>query len=312
MFRRVIILIVVWMSTFVVLAQQEAMFTHYMYNTLSINPAYAGSREALTITALHRSQWVGFYGAPVTETLTLHAPMFRDAFNLGFSFINDKIGPVNNTGLFLDYAFRVSLSKKSKLALGLNMGFNTYSFDLANLSAVNNLDNHISQNENSILPNVGFGVYYSTEYFYAGLSTPKIFENNYHYSTSTLWDNFSIEKQHYYLILGGLIPLNNDIKLKPTSYFKVTQNVAIEADFTTEFFFNDKYSLGVMYRTGDALGVLIGFSVTDQLNVGYSFDWSFVNETATYNYGSHEIMLRYDFKSKRKKRFSSIKSFCRF
>lgn len=309
---RFIILIVVCVNSMLTFAQQEAMFTHYMYNTLAINPAYAGSRDALTITALHRSQWVSFPGAPKTQTLTMHSPVCKDVVNLGLSFINDKIGPVNNTGLFLDYAFRTSLSEKSKLALGLKMGVNAYSFDLAKLSTINPIDNKATQSERSFSPNVGLGVYYSMERFYVGLSTPKLFKNNYHYSGSAMETDLSIEQQHFYFIIGGLVPLSNYIKLKPTAFVKVTQAAPIEGDFTTEFLFDDKYSLGLMYRTGDALGVLLGLAINEHLSVGYSFDWSFVNETATYNYGSHEIMLQYDFTPKRKKRYTSIKSFCKF
>jgi len=276
-------------------AQQEAMYTHYMYNTLGINPAYAGSRDALTVTALARSQWVGFDGAPTTQTLTLHTPFYNPAINLGLSFLNDHIGPENNTALFVDYAFRMKLTEKSKLALGLKLGFNSYAFDLTKLHSTNPSDIANNIAENTFSPNVGFGVYYSRKDFYAGLSTPKLFQNNYNFSQSTLGSNLSIEKRHYYFIIGSVIPLTTDIKFKPTSFIKITQGAPIEGDFTGNLLFYDKYTMGIMYRTGDALGALIGFDITEQLFAGYSFDWSFVNNTALYNFGSHEIVLRYDF-----------------
>jgi len=291
-------------------AQQEAMFTHYMYNTLAINPAYAGSRNALTVTALYRSQWVSFPGAPVTQTVTLHSPCYRNAVNLGLSVLNDKIGPVNNTSFFLDYAYRIKLSKKSKLAFGLKLGLNTYAIDLNGLRSTDNTDVSAQAADNSILPNVGFGIYYSRPSLYAGISTPKLFQNGYSYDNIST--KLSTEQRHYYLISGGLIRLNPDWELKPTGFVKITKGAPIEADVTTEVLYLERFSLGVMGRSGDAIGFLAGVGITDQLTVGYSFDWSFVNNTAKYNYGSHEVILRYDFVSQSGRRIRSPRYFSTF
>jgi type IX secretion system PorP/SprF family membrane protein len=293
-------------------AQQEAMYTHYMDNTLEINPAYAGSRDALTITGLHRSQWVGFDGAPTTQTLTLHSPVYSDAVNLGLSFVHDRIGPVNNTSMFVDYAFRVKLDSESKLAFGLKLGFNYYDFNLSELSLTNQVDGAFNVNASTFAPNIGFGIYYSRDNFYAGLSTPKIVNNNYLYSETSNSSTLSTEQRHYYLILGGWMPISNDVKIKPSTFVKVTQGAPIEADFTADFLFHDRFSLGAMYRTGDALGFLVGYYVTEQFSIGYSFDWSFVNNTAKYNAGSHEIVLKYDFVNKNQRRIRSPRYFCTF
>jgi type IX secretion system PorP/SprF family membrane protein len=279
-----------------------------MYNTLGVNPAYAGSRDALTITALHRSQWVGFDGAPQTQTLTVHTPVLGDAVNLGLSLINDKVGPVHTTGLYLDYAFRFNVTEKSKLAFGLKVGFNNYSSDLESLHLANP-DLSFTEIESTFSPNVGFGVYYSMDRFYAGLSTPKLFQNNYIYSQTNSGDNLAKEARHYYLILGGLVHLTKDVDLKPTTFVKIVTGAPIEGDFTANFILYDKLILGAMYRTGDAIGLLTGFNITDQLNIGYSFDWSFLNTTGKYNYGSHEVMLRYDFIYKDKRRIRSPRYF---
>ena len=93
-------------------AQQDAMFTHYMYNTLWLNPAYAGTRDALTITGIHRSQWVGFDGAPTDQSFTLHSPLLNGKMGIGLSVLNDKIGPTKSTLFALDLAYHVRLSKK--------------------------------------------------------------------------------------------------------------------------------------------------------------------------------------------------------
>lgn len=306
--RRILFIVLICLCSSYVFSQQEAMYTHYMYNTLGVNPAYAGSRDALTITALHRSQWVGFDGAPQTQTLTVHTPVLGDAVNLGLSLINDKVGPVHTTGLYLDYAFRFNVAEKSKLALGLKVGFNNYSSDLESLHLANP-DLSFTEIESTFSPNVGFGVYYSMDRFYAGLSTPKLFQNNYIYSQTSSGDNLAKEARHYYLILGGLVHLTKDVDLKPTTFVKIVTGAPIEGDFTANFILYDKLILGAMYRTGDAIGLLTGFNITDQLNIGYSFDWSFLNTTGKYNYGSHEVMLRYDFIYKDKRRIRSPRYF---
>lgn len=308
--KRIIIAIYSLFIALFCMAQQEAMYTHYMYNTLAVNPAYAGSRDALTITALHRSQWVSFPGAPKTQTITLHSPYYQDAVNLGLSVLNDKIGPLNNTSIFIDYAYRIKLSEKAKLAFGLKMGVNTYAIDLRGLQSMDNTDVSTQFADNSILPNIGFGLYYSTPKFYAGISTPKLFKNEYEYDYIST--NLSKEQLHFYFIAGGLIKLSNDWDLKPTSLVKLTRAATIELDATAEFFYLNRFSLGLMGRTGDAVGLLAGIGVTEQLMIGYSFDWSFVNNTAKYNYGSHELLLRYDFVFESRKRIRSPRYFSTF
>jgi type IX secretion system PorP/SprF family membrane protein len=225
------------------------------------------------------------------------------------SFIHDKIGPMQTTSLFLDYAFRVKLSKKSKLSFGLKGGFNNYSFNLSELSATNTNDVAANLSENTFSPNIGFGIYYSTDNFYAGLSTPKLFQNDYNYKTTSTGAELSTEKMHYYMILGWVVPVDENIKLKPTGFLKVTQGAPIEGDVTLNAIFYDQFHAGLMYRTGDALGALVGYEITDQLFAGYSFDWSFVNSTGKYNAGSHEIVLRYDFIFSHLKRIRSPRYF---
>jgi len=293
-------------------AQQDAMFTHYMFNTLAINPAYAGSRDALTITALHRSQWVGFEGAPKTQTLTLHAPVLNDKIGLGLSILNDKIGPLNTTSFYVDFAYKIRVSKKGKLSFGLKGGVNLVQGDLNALALDDASDESFNNSiESNLLPNFGFGIYYYTLKWYAGLSSPKLLENNFNSSVARQGTNTASEQRHYYLIAGTVFNLNKDgkLKLKPTTFIKITNGAPSEADFTAMLIFKDKIEMGVMYRTGDALGLLIGYNFTDQLRFGYSFDWSIVNTTGKYNNGSHEVMLRYDFIYKNKEKIRSPRYF---
>jgi type IX secretion system PorP/SprF family membrane protein len=289
------IVIMLALSNITIQAQQDAMFTHYMYNTLAVNPGYAGSRDALTITALHRSQWVGFDGAPTTQTLTIHTPISRK-MGVGLSIVNDEIGPVKTTAVYVDLAYNINLSEKGKLAFGLKGGINFMQGNINTLDIDDKSDVSFQQNiESQLLPNFGFGMYYYQERFYLGLSTPKLLENNFETNTATSVTNLSSERRHYFLIAGTILELSNTVDLKPTTFVKVTNSAPIEADLTASFIFSKKLLLGAMFRTGDAVGALVGYNFTDQLHLGYSFDWSYGLKTFKYNQGSHEIMLTYDF-----------------
>lgn len=297
-------------------AQQDAMYTHYMYNTLAVNPAYAGTRDALTLTALMRNQWVGFDGAPRSITGTMHTPI-GEKIGFGLSFINDQIGPLKNNQIYADLSYILKLSTKAKLSFGLKGGVNLWSANLGTLKTLNDKEADPSQFNysvtNNLTPNVGAGIYYYRERFYMGLSVPKLMRNTIG-TTSTVGgsgntSNLITEQFHWFAILGSVFNLGQNVKLKPTALLKMTEAAPIEADLTGTFIFNDKLNLGAMYRTGDAVGALIGLNLSPQLYAGYSFDWSFVNNTAKYNRGSHEIMLRYDLIFNNKKQIKSPRYF---
>ncbi|PBQ30304.1 hypothetical protein CNR22_00520 [Sphingobacteriaceae bacterium] len=286
-------------------AQQDPMFTHYMFNTLWMNPAYAGTREALTITGIHRSQWVGFDGAPQDQSLTLHTPVLNGKMGLGLSVVNDKIGPVQRTMIAVDVAYHIQLTKKSKLGLGIKGLVDIYKNSISTLRLNDDADNSFGQNYNATLPNAGAGIYYYRERFYAGISTPQLLQNKLNGSLVSA----SQEQRHFYFIIGGVIPMNKNLKFKPTGFIKATAGAPIQGDVTASFLMFDKFSLGAMYRTGDAFGGLIGFQFTDQFTAGYSYDFSTQNTTGKYNSGSHEIMLRYDLIYKSTRKIKSMRYF---
>lgn len=292
-------------------AQQLPMFTHYMNNTLVVNPAYAGSRDALTVTALHRSQWVSFPGAPTTQTLTLHSPIRNEHIGLGLAVFNDKIGPTNNTSIFAYYSFIMKLSQKSKLALGLSGGVNMFQANLSMLTLDEKLDPVFMNNiNNHVMPNFGFGAYYSRERFYAGISVPNVLENKYANTDETNENTFKgKEQRHYFFIAGAMIRLTESLDFKPTTLIKVTEGAPIEADLTASFVILKKLLVGAMYRTGDAYGGLVGLDINEQLHIGYSFDYSFGLRTFKYHQGSHEILLRYDFIFTNKRQIHSPRYF---
>ncbi|WP_300660879.1 type IX secretion system membrane protein PorP/SprF [Fluviicola sp.] len=289
------------LSAFIVLglnqlhAQQEAAYTHYMYNTLVINPAYAGSRDALTFTALGRFQWVGFKGAPTTQTFTAHTPIAKKNIGLGLSVMNDKIGPTNNTSLNVDFAYRLKLSTKARLCFGVNGGFNSFSANVNTLTLADPNDvSFMSNMRGKMLPSLGAGIYFQMPNFYVGASVPSILENNLFATGSNSSVDLSKERRHYYFIAGAVFTLSPSVKFKPTALAKIVQNAPFQLDFTGTFMLRDLIDLGVMYRTGDGVGALLGVHISSQLLFGYSFDWSTGVRTGKYNGGSHELMLRYD------------------
>lgn len=292
-------------------AQQAPMYTHYMYNTLAINPAYAGSRDALTVTGLNRMQWVNFKGAPMTQTVTMHAPLRNEHIGIGLAVLNDKIGPINNTSVTVDFAYIMKLNEKSKLALGLSATANMMQAGLSSLQLDQQTDPIFQNNiNNQITPNFGFGAYYSRERFYAGISVPGLLQNN--YSSVTLANGSAStgkEQQHYFFIAGTMINITDNFAFKPTTLIKVTPAAPAQADFTASFVIMKKFLIGAMFRTGDAVGGLVGFDITNQFHIGYSYDWSYGLQTSRYNQGSHEIVLRYDFIFASKKQIHSPRYF---
>ena len=303
-----VILVILLVSITNASAQQDAMYTHYMFNTQSINPAYAGTREALTLTGLHRSMWVGFQGAPITQTFNLHTPIPGSNFGLGFSFYNDKIGPSHQNDIAVDLSYKLPLNDKFKLSFGIKPSFNFRSIRLSSLNLDENNDQAFNNDvRNSVNANIGAGLYLYSDRFYMGLSSGGMLENKLYKSNNI--SSIGDYKRHYYFIIGSVFRLSNSVEFKPTSYVKVTQNAPIQIDVTGTFIFENKFWLGIMARTNDAYGVLVGYNITDQLALGYSFDWSFANTSFKYNHGSHEIVLRYDFIYNKQKQIISPRYF---
>lgn len=309
--RKITLGLVLTLGSLTTNAQQAAMYTHYMNNTLVVNPGYAGSRDALTVTALHRQQWVDFKGAPVTQTITMHTPIINKHIGIGLSVLNDKIGPTNNTSVVADFAYRMKLTEKSKLAFGLSAGANIYQASLNSVQLDQQTDPVFQNNiTNHTTPNLGFGAYYSRERLYAGISTPDFIQSSYSIVNRT--DGSSLigkQQRHYFLIAGAIMNITDNLAFKPTTLIKVTSAAPIQADVTASFIIMKKLLLGAMFRTGDAFGALVGFDITEQFHAGYSFDSSFGLKTFTYNKGSHEILLRYDFIFFDKKQIHSPRHF---
>lgn len=290
--------------------QQDAMYTHYMNNTLAVNPGYAGSRDALTATLLHRSQWVSFPGAPVTQTLTVHGPAIKRKVGLGLSVLNDKVGPINNTSVSIDAAYILYLNSEDKLAFGLKGGLEFLRGEFADIITPEGEDEVFGVNIGTkAKPNFGAGVYYYKPRMYVGLSSPAMLNTNYSATSEGGAVSSYQRERHLYLIGGAVIDLSYDWMLKPTGFIRIAPGAPIQLDVTPTLIYQEKYNLGLMYRSGEAVGILAGMMLNDQLLISYSFDWSFRNPTGEYNSGSHELMLRYDFIYKNRRKIKSPRYF---
>lgn len=302
--KKLLTIIIVVLGIVSLKAQQDPHFTHYMFNTLEVNPAYAGSRDALTVTGLYRNQWLGFKGAPETFTINAHTPIFKDKVGVGLSLMKDKIGPMDNYSVFADFAYRINLglSKKARLIFGLKGGINMNQFRLSGVSTRDDLDpEFIGFDKTLYLGNFGFGMYYRSTNFYVGASVPRILENFYNKDAATFAsDDNSRQKRHYNLILGSMIKVSHSIDLQPHVLVKIAEASPPELDLSVLLFLaNKKFWVGPAFRSSfrsaETVSAIAGFKLFEQLSLGYSFDFSMADAAFKYTAGSHEVMVRYDF-----------------
>lgn len=230
-------------------AQQDAQFTQYMYNTINVNPAYAGSRGALSVFALHRTQWMGIDGAPVTNTLSINTPLNDSNIGLGVSIINDKIGPTHENTISADLSYTIPTSETFKLSFGIKATANLFDLNSYELNPLVPVDPSL-QNYTKFNPNVGAGIYLHSNKAYIGFSAPNFIETN-RYSDNEVIINK--EKVNYYLIGGYVFDLNNDLKFKPAIISKLVEGAPLQMDMSANFMFNNKFLVGVAYRWSAAV-----------------------------------------------------------
>ncbi len=274
-------------------SQQEAQFTQYMDNMQYYNPAYVGSRDAMNITALHRQQWAGFKGAPMSTTFGFHTPLRYESVGVGLSLLNDKVGPTNSTWINADVSYSLRFKKhKGRLSFGLKGGLNVLNGDLATLTKQDATDQLLNvRYQNELQPNIGGGIYYQSEQWFLGVAVPRIINN-----TNNNGDFTNIEyldQRHYYLTVGGYINASRMLKLRPSAMLKVTENAPLALDMSLAFIFYDKLWLGANYRLQESGGVILQYQFSNQFKLGYAFEMS-TTKMRAYNAGTHEILLSYD------------------
>ena len=284
-------------------SQQDPVYTQYMNNLLTIQPAYAGISGALNVTGISRAQWVGFEGAPNTNTLTINSPLRRFNVGLGLSIINDKWGPIRQNGIYADYAYRVNLSRDQYLAFGIKGGFNIYQAYLTDL-VINNPNDAVFMYDVNMkfLPNLGLGIMWHSDRFFLGASAPKILKNRIQSDNS---ENVYREVLHFYAMGGYVFFLSDMLKFKPTFLYRWAEKSPSFVDLSANVLFYDRVWFGAICRTSfqqwNTFGLIFQFNVNSQLKFGYAYDQTTFHPTQV-NSGTHEFLISYDFVSGRRGR----------
>jgi type IX secretion system PorP/SprF family membrane protein len=277
--------------------QLTPVTSQYVLNPLSINPAYAGNRGALNIAAFYRRQWAGIPGAPETMTLAADAPFLDSKLGLGFSITNDKIGVTKETHFLTNYSYKINMDKGS-LSLGLGAGLITTNTAWSDLVVLDPGDeNFLTNSRVFVVPDFTFGAYYSNQNYFAGLSIPKLLGYKFNYDKNKYTLMVKPGNYNYLLNAGYVYTLNQKIKLFPSTLITISPGEKLLVDLNAYVSLNDRIWAGASYRNGRSLGALCQFAINNQFRVAYTYDFDF-GKLGQYSNGSHEIMIRYEFKYK--------------
>ncbi|MFM7661803.1 MAG: type IX secretion system membrane protein PorP/SprF [Bacteroidota bacterium] len=288
-----IILILIGIVSLNANAQQDAQSSFYFYNPMNYNPAYAGSRGSLNFTGVHRSQWVGWDGAPTTQFLSVHAPVARKHIGIGGNLSYDRIGSRTNFTAMANFAYHMQLNSKDlRLSLGASAGLNSNQHDFNNLSVSDQTDPIFISVYSATKPNFGLGAYLYSNRFYFGFSVPHLLKSSLGADTSN-----SFLQRHFYSAAGYAIPISTVFDLKPSLLVKYTANAPMTIDFNLSAYFFKRFWVGGLYRMNEAIGINTSYQINNKLMVGYAFDFPF-NKLSYKNWGSHEIVICIDLRSK--------------
>lgn len=299
--KRTLSICIILLATSSLFAQQELMVSQYMFNGLFLNPAYAGSHKYWEATALHRSQWVSLDGAPTTQLIGIDGPVADEKIGLGAIVLHDQIGDTRQFEFSANGSYHLDLDseRKNRLSFGLRAGFSNYTARLDETLVFDNDDPvFISPIENEFIPKLGAGVYFYNPKFYVGLSVPTIFaaDDNLEVDPIGLFegtDDIYFEN-HMFLNAGYVYEISENLVLKPNVLIKYHPAAPLQADINANLLINQKFWAGVSYRTNDAIIGILEFNVTDQIRIGYAYDFT-LSDLADYSNGSHEVMLGYNF-----------------
>jgi len=271
-------------------AQQEPGYTQYMYNTMSVNPAYAGSGGTLEAMLLHRSQWTGIDGAPQTQSFGIDSPLSNQNVGLGLSIVNDRLGPSNELFTEGNFSYTIAFAEDRKFAFGLKAGARMLNVDWSKGRYYDPADALLNNNiSNKLKPSLGAGIYYYTDKWYAGLSVPSFLRGDYY---DDVQEAVLSERLHYYVIGGYVFDLSENVKFKPAALGRIVGGAPFALDISGNFLLQEKFTIGASYRWDDSVSALAGFQVSPSFYAGYAYDYT-VSGLNKYNNGTHEIVLRY-------------------
>lgn len=276
-------------------AQLQPLLDQDHLNGLAINPAYAGSQDALNIGLYSRIQWVGFEGAPRTNTFSMHSPLRNKKVNLGLIVLGDRLGSKIETGFLLNYAYRIDLGR-GKWSLGLAAGVSNISTDLGSLRYTDMADRLLQDpGQSTLLPEFSIGSYYYTERFFAGISMPLFLSHYTDKENGSYQVKFKLREANYLLTAGYLFEISDGIELLPSILLKSNPANNTQLDIQCNLILYDKVWIGTAIRTNGNMSALLQLQVNPQLRIGYSYGYEF-SELSSYQHGSHEVVLQYNFR----------------
>ena len=291
--QRIFFIVVACMLAFFgdVVAQQELHYTHYMYNTSVINPAYVGNRNTFSLIAMHRSQWVGVEGAPTSQVITINSAL-GEQLGIGGALFRDAIGPVIELSATTDISYALPLNSRGRnFAFGIKAGIQSLTVDYNKLSIYDPND-VLFQNriEGRGSPVIGVGFYTYDDNWYVGLSTPNFLKTTHYNGTNV--SNYS-KKMHVYAMAGYVFEINEEIDFKPAGLVRMTHGAPISIDISGNVIFQKKYTIGLSYREGVSASLLAGIQLSEKVLLGYSYDYS-LTTLSNFSLGSHELILKYE------------------
>lgn len=283
------------MGSLISKGQQDPMYTQYIFNLQTVNPAYVGFWQTMGITVLSRHQWVGINGHPTTQTLSFQTPLRSQNVGIGFNVVLDKVGLEKKLTTSFDYSYQVLLSDITSLRFGLKAGFTNYSHNLTDYEQYpDNQSDPLFQAtiDNKFMPNFGVGLFLSSPKYFLSLSSPGIIENRYQSNVN----NYSTKSnlRHLFFAGGMMFDLSENVKFKPTFMTKAVAGSPFQYDLSANFLLAEKFWIGGMYRSGDAFGAIAQWIINKKLRLGYAYDFT-TTDLRNYHQGVHEVMISFEF-----------------
>ena len=278
-----------------VYGQQDALVSKNVFNGLLLNPAYSGSHTYFSSALVYRNQWTGFEGAPNTALLEIDGPLAKEMMGVGLVIAHDKIGVTEETNFYGSYSYKIKVGEGKKLAFGLRAGASNYRAKLSTLTVWDGGDDaFVNDIRTYLIPKFGFGVYFYTDKYYAGIAIPTLIAYDNAYTFSLNVDKSSFLRRHYYINGGYVYTLNDKMKIKPAMMMKYVPAAPLQVDLSTSLIYKDMFTFGLAFRTGDALIGMVEYRTSQRIRIGYAYDFT-VSKFRAYSAGSHEISIGYDF-----------------
>jgi len=288
---RKLIVILLLLSAASLQAQQRPIQSLYMFDPLLLNPAYAGTQVQLSATAIYRNQWINLEGAPKTMTGTVHSGFLRNRLGLGLIFTDDQIGIHHDVSVYGAYAYRINLSKRTTLSMGLQGGFNNIKSDYNKLNLKNPGDPNLFGVLQKVNPNVGAGLYLRHNSYFLSFSVPYMINNTvFDFEDQTV--GLSRQRRYYYLMAGTKVPLSEYIDFFPGVLMRFQDRAPYSMDLNGTMVLYKTVGLGLSYRNSDGFIGLFELQLNDNFHVGYSYDFT-ASDLNQFSAGTHEVMLNY-------------------